>query len=151
MVSQRGIGAIYEMPAECGSLYLQHIGSDATFGIGIAVFADAELMNFRFSILFPVGSAVRQKIIKRVRHSEVPERYKPLRFRYPLGLSKSEVGWMIVEDGHSRKVEKLSSEQVAFVFAFAVNDTALKELFCSGWIEGQPFPTLRGRTGSSGS
>ena len=143
-MTQGGAGAIYEMPSECGSLYLQHIGSNPTFGSAVAVFGDAELSDLRFSIVFPVQSAVRQKVIKRVGRSEISEQYKPLRFRYPVGRSENGIGWMIVEDEGQYRVENLSAEQVSFVLGFAVNDKALTELFCSGWVEGESFPTLTG-------
>jgi hypothetical protein len=143
-MTQDGAGAIYEMPSECGSLYLQHIGSNPAFGSAVAVFADAELSEFRFSVVFPVQSAVRQKVIKRVGRSEISGRYKPLRFRYPLGPSGIEIGWMIVENEGQYRVENLSTEQVGFVLGFALNDKALAELFCTGWVEGDRFPTLSG-------
>jgi len=143
-MTQGGTGAIYEMPSECGSLYIQHIGSHPTFGSAVAVFADVELSDFRFSIVFPVQSAVRQKVIKRVARSEISKQYKPLRFRYPLGRSGSETAWMIVEEDGQYRVENLSAEQVSFVLGFAVNDKALAELFCTGWVEGESFPSLAG-------
>lgn len=141
-MGQRGVGIIYEMNLDCGSLYFHHVGWNATFGDAIAVYADAALSDYRFSIVFPVGSAAKRKIINRIGRSEVSERYQPLRFRYPLGAHASEAGWMIVEHGHQHQVERLSHEQVSFVLAFAVNDTALAELFRSGWVEGKPFPLL---------
>lgn len=51
---------------------------------------------------------------------------------------------MIVENEGQRRVEDLTSEQVGFVLGFAVNDKALTELFCTGWVEGDRFPTLAG-------
>jgi hypothetical protein len=143
-MKQGSAGAIYEMPSECGSLYLQHIGSHPTFGSAVAVFADVELSDFRFSIVFPVQSAVRQKAIRRVGRSEIAEQYKPLRFRYPVGRSGSETGWMIVDDQGQNRVQNLSAEQVSFVLGFAVNDKALAELFCAGWVQGESFPSLAG-------
>ena len=150
MVSQRSIGAVYQMSTECGSLYLQHVGSDATFGTSVAVFSDSELSEFRFSLIFPLGSAVKQRIVQRIGRSDIPQRYKTLRFRYPLGPHGA-FRWMIVEGTHRYKVERLSHEQVGFVLAVAVNDTALKELFCKGWVEGEPFPKVGERTEQNGS
>ena len=126
------------------SLYLQHIGWDATFGDAVAVFADDALSDYRFSLVFPVGSAVKRKIINRLDRRDVAKRFQPLRLRYPLGLHK-EGSWMIVEAGRQYKVETLSAEQVSFVLAIAVNDTALAELFDSGWTEREPFPLLSGQ------
>ncbi|MGY2732481.1 hypothetical protein [Sphingomonas sp. UYP23] len=51
---------------------------------------------------------------------------------------------MIVDDEGQYRVENLSSEQIGFVLGFAVNEKALIELFCTGWIEGERFPTLTG-------
>ena len=127
-MGQRSIGLSYQMNSGYGSLYLQHIGWDATFGDAIAVYADHALSDYRFSLLFPVGSAAKRKIISRLDRCKVPERYQPLRFRYPLG-QPSAGAWMIVEDGRQYQVKELSPEQVPFVLAFAVNDTALAELF----------------------
>ncbi len=141
MVSQRGIGAVYQMSTECGSLYLQHVGSDATFGTSVAVFSDPELSDFRFSLIFPLGSAVRHKLVHRIVRSDIPQRYKTLRFRYELG-PQGAFRWMIVEGLHQYKVEKLSPEQVAFVLGVAVNVAAVKQLFCEGWTEGEPFPLV---------
>src|SRR4051812_13060779 len=123
-MGQRGVGFIYQMNSDSGFLYLQHIGWDATFGDAVAVYADAALSEYRFSTLFPVGSAAKRKIISRLDRREIPERYQPLCFRYPLEPHK-DGRWMIVEDGRQYQVKRLSPEQVSFVLAFAVNDTAL--------------------------
>ncbi len=140
-VGQRSVGFCYEMKSGKGPLYLHHVGWDATFGDAVAVYKDAALSDYRFSLLFPVGSAANRKIVSRLNRREVPERYRPLRFRYPLG-PHAEGAWMIVEDGRKYKVLGLSPEQVSFVLAFAVNHTALAELLHAGWAEGEPFPPV---------
>lgn len=143
-MGQRGVGSRYRMDTKQGPVYLQHIGWDETFGDAVAIYADAALSDYRFSVLFPVGWAVKRKIIDRLGRSDVPERYRPLRLRYPFGPRKHGA-WMIVDGGRQYQVERLSSEQVRFVLAFAVNDTALAELFHAGWTEGEPLPLLNGQ------
>lgn len=134
-MGKRGIGVVYQMLLNDNALYLQHVGHHEKFGDAIAVFADVDRTDFRFSILFAVGSAVRQKVIKRVAIADVHDRYRPLRLRYPFGpISGGQ--WMIVDGDNRQRVSGSASDQIGYVLAYAVNAPALMEIFCSEYREG---------------
>jgi hypothetical protein len=95
-LGKRGIGVIYKMLLNGSELYLQHVGHNEKFGDAVAVFGDLGRKDFRLSLLFAVGSAVRQKVIERVGIADVPNRYTPLRLRYPFGPVDNNL-WFIVD------------------------------------------------------
>ncbi|WP_132392975.1 hypothetical protein [Novosphingobium sp. PhB165] len=128
------------MPTPEGLAYLQHVGCHPTFGDVIAVFDDIDLTHFRFSILFPIGSAARRKMVTRLGRADIPQRFQKLIMRYPLGPLGQPTGWMIVDGEERHRTEVLTAEQKLYVLAFAVNLAKLEELISLGWTEGQPFP-----------
>lgn len=99
-----------------------------------------------FDIFFPVSAAAKQPETEHVGRFGLPLQYfTPIALKYPLrNLSTNAVvGWMVVEDGKSRRVLELANEQRQYPYAFAVNWDELARLYCLRWKPTMPYLTNR--------
>jgi hypothetical protein len=135
------IGEIFEMETACGRIYLHHVSKSATFGDVVAVHrrdgvptTTDELNAETFALLFPIGAAKRQGLCRKVGTAAVPSRFQLDRFRYPFHDDGRMRYWVLVENGQERRgIERLTSEQISYPIAVAVNDAALQDLVCAGY------------------
>jgi hypothetical protein len=136
------IGEMFEMETACGRVYLHHVSKNATFGDVVAVHrrdevptTTDELNRETFAVLFPIGTATRRGICRKVGTAAVPPRFQLDRLRYPFHDRDGRLRyWVLVENGKERRgIETLTREQISYPIAVAVNDTALQELVCAGY------------------
>jgi len=87
--------------------------------------------KWRWAVWFPVGSAVRRKILTSIGNMPVPEGLRDIpTMRSNLGAN----GWVAVEfvDGTSRTLGHTTDKSLPPYMI--VNDTRLKEMLVSGWV-----------------
>jgi hypothetical protein len=134
-------GDIFEFPTSSGTAYLQHVGRDQTFGDVIAVHArhsapagPEELASDSFALIFPIGAAAKAGIVKKVGREPIPDKFRAGNLRYPFHDQHGRfLYWVLVEGGKERRgLTSLTSKELTFPFAVAVNAAALEGLIEAG-------------------
>ena len=136
------IGDLFEMETACGPVFLHHVRKDETFGDVVAVYRREErpatleeLSAETFALLFPIGTAQRSGTCWKVGSAKVPPKFERDRLRYPFHHPDGRfLYWVLVENGQERRgINKLTSDQLGYPIAVAVNEAALRDLVCAGY------------------
>jgi hypothetical protein len=101
----------------------------------LSAFEDLVSQEERFFTFYPLGSAVRQELVRIVAHIDVPDCCKtlPIMKSYIQNLSTGEKTWWLWDGNQQWKVGKLSPAQRKLSYHGIINHAALVEYIEMGW------------------
>ncbi len=141
------IGDVFEIVTSNGIGLFQYVHKDETIGQLIRILPnlyeegyviEKEIVEKKelYLIHFPLGSAIKQKIVAKKGNYPIPQDFKlPQKFRDNHIVNGEFICWHIVDYNTWKrdKVEKLSDEQKQLSPWGTWNDTLLKERLAEGW------------------
>jgi hypothetical protein len=96
--------------------------------------SDVEGVGWRWCVFFPLGTAVRRRVVEVVGHAEVPEALKAFPTLRTGGIKGVDHRRGIYENGDlTRPVRDATDHDRQLNVVQAVDDTALIDMLVSGW------------------
>ena len=141
------IGDVVEIETDLGYFYALYTHQHKMFGALLRVFGrpfatrpgnfeSLVLEEPQFETFFPLGAAVRRKIVAVAGTATIPKKLKPFPiFRDGVAdrLTGKVSNWWLWDGENEWLVGKLNAEQEKYPMREAINDTLLKERVKSGW------------------
>jgi len=141
-------GDVFKILSTKRNVYIQYILKDETMGQLIRVFApdvksvsgprDIKERKELFYVFFPLGSALRRKLVVKIGSSDLPGGQQLPKFmKAPFGINAAGkiTSWSIFEldTGKQKVVEKLSKQEIRYSPYECWNDTQIIEAVNANW------------------
>jgi hypothetical protein len=142
------IGDVFEIETSNGIAFFQYVHENEDIGSLIRILPIIHMDNKKgflndlveqkelYFIHFPLGAALRQKIVSKMGNYPIPKDFVlPQKFRDDHSIKGEFICWHIVdyETWQREKVEKLTDEQKQLSPWGTWNDTLLKERLAENW------------------